>query len=223
MRKWITAALAALLLCLGGCGGTPVPPEVREAAETAETEKPQKTPAPEQPDAPEATEAPAPDTPEPTAEPEGVRELSQEEFDRLLEERYGVSSGQDWSTGTQEAFYTSLDGARTVEFTPPQAYPEEVRVTVTAPDLEAMLRGMDAADYPDAQALRAEVLRRLEAGEYELRRSELTVTLPEADYDFSQTEDFALLDALYGGLLSFYRETLVADWMPLFGGEEAAG
>ena len=225
MKKRVRAICLALALCLllCACGSAPQRPVERDPEPTkaaredpaeASGEDPAEAPGEEPGEAPgeEPGEASGEEPGEtPAAEP--VEVLDPEETKRLLEEKYGVkTSGASWAAAGSVSIYSRIEPLQDVEYTLPAAYPAEVAVTVTAPDLDAMLRGMDAADYADAAEFRDEVLRRLSAGEYTERSETVTVTVTGPDFDPAKTEDYALLNALYGGALDYYRELMAAEY-----------
>ena len=139
-----------------------------------------------------------------------VLELSDEEFDTMLEEQYGAFLGPEEEGGPGAgSLYEVLSGVSEITYKEPASWPAEVTVSVKGPDMYALLSGMDAAAYPDADAFRQAVLDKIAAGEFTEKTTEVTAELEGPD--LWKTENFELLDALYGGALTFYREKSAED------------
>ena len=139
-----------------------------------------------------------------------VLELSDEEFDAMLEEQYGAFLGPEEEGGPGAgSLYEVLSGVSEITYKEPASWPAEVTVSVKGPDMYALLSGMDAAAYPDADAFRQAVLDKIAAGEFTEKTTEVTAELEGPD--LWKTENFELLDALYGGALTFYREKSAED------------
>ncbi len=153
----------------------------------------------------------------------GARLLEEDEFRQLLQDKYGITEEPKPESDTQieEGLFDALDQVRTVNYTLPDQYPAEVTVTVTAPDMEKLLMSLDFGKYRSADAFRKDVLAKIAAGSYEMRTTTVTVTVTGPGFDPAKTEDFELLDALYGGALSFYRNALFEDFTRLYGDPQA--
>ena len=215
MRKRLVPALLLAALLLTGCGAAPTRPTETEPAPAQETKSPAKDTAPAETEAPERADAPAEeDGEEPTAapEPEKIRVLSGAEVRAELAE-YGVSpDAGDWSAAgeKQRSLYALLDPYRSVEYTPPagDSWPQDVSVRIDAPDLEALLQ-----EAPESEE---ELLALLTAEDCPRRERTLTVSFPSADFDLTDSTDFEVLDALYGGALSVWRRNLVEKYQRLY-------
>ncbi len=90
-------------------------------------------------------------------------------------------------------------------------------VTVTAPDMAAMMediegkleQGQLSASSPEAVC--EEVLRRLQQGEYTLKKTHVMVTYTGQGEEAALVQTEALADAVYGGLLS-WQEAALEQW-----------
>ena len=133
-----------------------------------------------------------------------VAEMSEEEFYAVLEEKYGALLEEETPGPGEGSLYAALEEVTEIKYSEPAAFPAEAEVTVTGPDMYAMLSGMDIESFGDEEAFRQEVLRKISAGEYE--KKTVTVTAELEGPDLWAAEDYELLDALYGGTLRFYRE-----------------
>ncbi len=199
--------LAALFLCLASCG--------RSEDASGKTSSARKTSAADPSGAPSSSLAPSssafPD--ETTEEAEEIAHvLSPEERDRILKEKFGVAPSSAAAPAPDEnSLFARLAPLRVTEYVLPLSYPSEITVKVSAPDLEKLFAELLNENLPDAEAFEAALLQRLDAGRFELRRTEVRVTVEGPDFDPSATENFELLDALYGGALSFYRNAYLED------------
>lgn len=97
-------------------------------------------------------------------------------------------------------------------------YPCKVTVTITGPDMEALLQTLDYESYADSEILLADIKTALANRAYSERQSTFEIEIGKEGKELYLTTAYPeIVEALYGGTLSLYAKEEVRLYEEIFG------